>query len=116
MPTYEYECLSCAHTFEIFQSMSDEPLKKCPQCGHKVRRLIYGGAGVIFKGSGFYITDKNHGSNSIKPAKTGDAAAADSSASSSGPASSAGDTGAKTEKTPSGEKSKSAAEPVSAKD
>ncbi|MCL2211269.1 MAG: zinc ribbon domain-containing protein [Treponema sp.] len=59
MPTYEYECKSCSHNFEVFQSMSDEPLKVCPQCGKEIRRLIFGGTGVIFKGSGFYITDKS---------------------------------------------------------
>jgi len=59
MPTYEYECKSCAHNFEVFQSMSDEPIKKCPECGQEVRRLIFGGSGVIFKGSGFYVTDKS---------------------------------------------------------
>ena len=58
MPTYEYECKSCSHNFEVFQAMSDPPLKDCPQCGKEVRRLIFGGAGVIFKGSGFYVTDK----------------------------------------------------------
>ncbi|MDR0442662.1 MAG: zinc ribbon domain-containing protein [Treponema sp.] len=58
MPTYEYECKSCSHNFEIFQSMSDPPLKDCPECGREIRRLIFGGAGVIFKGSGFYVTDK----------------------------------------------------------
>jgi len=61
MPTYEYECKSCGHTFEVFQSMSDEPLKICDKCGKEVRRLIFGGAGVIFKGSGFYVTDKAGG-------------------------------------------------------
>jgi len=63
MPTYEYECKSCAHNFEVFQSMSDEPLKECPKCGNEVRRLIFGGSGVIFKGSGFYVTDKGKGSS-----------------------------------------------------
>jgi len=58
MPTYEYECKKCSHRFEVFQSMSDEPIKKCPECGKEVRRLVSGGAGVIFKGSGFYVTDK----------------------------------------------------------
>ena len=58
MPTYEYECKSCGHCFEVFQSMSEEPLKTCVKCGKEVRRLIFGGAGVIFKGSGFYVTDK----------------------------------------------------------
>ena len=59
MPTYEYECKSCSHCFETFQAMSDPPLKICPECGKEVRRLIFGGAGVIFKGSGFYVTDKS---------------------------------------------------------
>jgi len=59
MPTYEYECKSCGHSFEIFQSMSDQPLKECPECGKEIRRLIFGGTGVIFKGSGFYVTDKS---------------------------------------------------------
>jgi putative FmdB family regulatory protein len=58
MPTYEYECKTCSHGFEVFQAMSDAPLKDCPQCGKEIRRLIFGGAGVIFKGSGFYVTDK----------------------------------------------------------
>jgi putative FmdB family regulatory protein len=61
MPTYEYECKSCGHTFDVFQNMSDEPVKICPTCGGEVRRLIRGGTGVIFKGSGFYVTDKNKG-------------------------------------------------------
>lgn len=58
MPTYEYVCPKCHHEFELFQSMRDEPLKKCPKCKKAgVRRLVGGGAGLIFKGSGFYITD-----------------------------------------------------------
>ncbi len=63
MPTYEYACSKCGHRFEKFQSMRDEPLRKCPKC-HKaaLKRLVGGGAGLIFKGSGFYITDyKNKG-------------------------------------------------------
>ena len=58
MPTYEYECDACGHTLEAFQSMSDKPLRKCPKCGKlKLQRLIGAGAGIIFKGSGFYETD-----------------------------------------------------------
>lgn len=58
MPTYEYECPKCRQEFELFQSMNDAPLKKCPQCGKTgVKRKIGGGAGLIFKGTGFYITD-----------------------------------------------------------
>jgi putative FmdB family regulatory protein len=71
MPTYEYECKSCSHSFETFQSMSDQPLKDCPKCGSEVRRLIFGGSGVIFKGSGFYVTDKkNSSAQSKSTAKT----------------------------------------------
>jgi len=57
MPTYEYECTKCGHTFEILQSISADPLSRCPKCKGRVRRLIGGGMGVIFKGSGFYTTD-----------------------------------------------------------
>ena len=58
MPTYAYECDSCGHEFEKFQSMTASVLRKCPECGErKLQRLIGPGAGVIFKGSGFYETD-----------------------------------------------------------
>ncbi|MHC4451777.1 MAG: FmdB family zinc ribbon protein [Planctomycetota bacterium] len=58
MPTYDYRCEACNHTFDEFQKMSDEPLVQCPDCGEpKLRRLIGSGAGIIFKGSGFYETD-----------------------------------------------------------
>jgi len=57
MPTYEYECEKCQHRFEVFQSMKEPPRKRCPKCRGKVRRLMSGGAGMIFKGSGFYVTD-----------------------------------------------------------
>jgi putative FmdB family regulatory protein len=58
MPTYEYKCEACGHAFEKFQSMSSAPVRKCPVCGKlKVKRLIGAGAALIFKGSGFYITD-----------------------------------------------------------
>ncbi|MBN1688366.1 MAG: zinc ribbon domain-containing protein [Candidatus Omnitrophica bacterium] len=58
MPTYEYICDHCEHEFELFQSMKDKPVKKCPSCGNlKARRLIGRGAGILFKGSGFYQTD-----------------------------------------------------------
>ncbi len=57
MPTYDYECTACGHEFEHFQAMSDDPLSTCPECGGKLRRLIGGGSGIIFKGSGFYVTD-----------------------------------------------------------
>ncbi len=69
MPIYEYNCEKCGN-FEVFQHMSDDPLTNCPQCNSPVRRLISGGVGLIFKGSGFYITDYkrngNGGSNGQK--------------------------------------------------
>jgi putative FmdB family regulatory protein len=57
MPTYEYKCQACGYTFEKFQNMKDKPVTKCPRCNDTVQRLISGGAGLIFKGSGFYTTD-----------------------------------------------------------
>lgn len=58
MPHYDYECSKCGKRCEFFQSMSDKPMKKCPECGaNKLRRLISGGAGIIFRGSGFYVND-----------------------------------------------------------
>jgi putative FmdB family regulatory protein len=58
MPTYDYKCEACGHTFEKFQSITAAPIRKCPQCGkNKVKRLLGTGGALIFKGSGFYITD-----------------------------------------------------------
>jgi len=57
MPTYQYRCENCHHEFEAFQTISEPPVENCPVCGGKVKRIISGGAGFIFKGSGFYITD-----------------------------------------------------------
>ena len=57
MPTYRYRCTSCKHEFEAFQSITADPLDECPECNSAVKRLIGKGAGLIFKGSGFYITD-----------------------------------------------------------
>lgn len=64
MPTYEYVCTSCNHDFEVFQSMKDAPLTECPKCGQRIRRVIGGGAGIIFKGSGFYVNDSRKTSSS----------------------------------------------------
>jgi len=64
MPTYEYKCTKCEEVFEFLQKMTDEPIKKCPVCGGDLTKLISGGIGVIYKGSGFYTTDyKNSSSN-----------------------------------------------------
>lgn len=81
MPTYDYACKSCEHRFEQFQSITAAPLKKCPKCGKSaLQRLIGTGAGLIFKGSGFYITDYRSESykNSAKAETGGTSSAADS--------------------------------------
>jgi len=57
MPTYEYRCKKCGHQFELFHSIKDESIKRCPKCGGRAVRVPAGGAGILFKGSGFYITD-----------------------------------------------------------
>lgn len=67
MPTYDYKCDACGYQFEKFQQMTDEPLHKCPECGGEVRRLLGTGAGVIFKGSGFYQNDYAHKSSGSSP-------------------------------------------------
>src|SRR5205085_12583824 len=85
MPTYEYTCSKCGHQFDLFQSMTDQPVSTCPKelCARKpwgkgkVRRGIGGGAGLIFKGSGFYITD--YRSEKYKEAAKKEAPAAGSS-------------------------------------
>ncbi|MCM8799491.1 MAG: zinc ribbon domain-containing protein [Candidatus Omnitrophica bacterium] len=61
MPTYEYECTNCKYRFEIFQGIKEAPHKFCPKCGSSLKRLIGKGAGIIFKGSGFYATDYRKG-------------------------------------------------------
>jgi len=70
MPTYEYKCTECEELFEFFQKMSDKPIEKCPVCGGRLRRIVSGGIGVIFKGSGFYTTDyKSSSSSNLKSGK-----------------------------------------------
>jgi putative FmdB family regulatory protein len=57
MPTYEYRCRKCGHQFEVFHGIHDKTVQKCPRCGGRARKVPAGGAGLIFRGSGFYITD-----------------------------------------------------------
>ena len=88
MPTYEYRCAR-GHAFDVFQKMSDEPVATCPECGEAASRIVSGGAGFLFKGEGFYITDyrsseykkkaeadqmHSPGTSTEKPAKSSDAA------------------------------------------
>ncbi len=74
MPTYEYECHRCGHRFELFQGIKDEPRKRCPECRGKVNRLPGAGAGLLFKGAGFYTTD--YRSDSYKQAAKQDSGTA----------------------------------------
>ena len=66
MPTYEYECESCGAQFEYFQWISEEPRAECEACGGSLKRLLSGGTGLIFKGSGVYITDYKGGAAGSK--------------------------------------------------
>ena len=78
MPTYDYRCRACGHELEMFQSMSEGPKRKCPECGElKLQRLIGMGAGIVFKGSGFYETD--YRSSSYETDKAADKPEADKS-------------------------------------
>ena len=86
MPTYEYLCESCGHKFEDFQSIKARPLRKCPACGKlKLKRLIGTGAGIIFKGSGFYATDHRSPSGQTSAKKAEKAEKAEAAASSDKP-------------------------------
>jgi putative FmdB family regulatory protein len=106
MPTYDYVCDACEHSFEEFQHMSEKPLKKCPKCGkRKLRRLFGTGAAILFKGSGFYATD--YRSDSYKQAAQADqnrAKSAESSADKSGSNGTAAQAGSAKETGSSGKK------------
>ena len=83
MPTYDYECQACGHGWELFQSMNDSPVKSCPKCKkRKAKRLMGLGAGLIFKGSGFYETDYKR-AGSQKKESGGESSSSDSSSSDS---------------------------------
>lgn len=88
MPTYQYLCDECGHEFEEFQSMTDDAIDTCPKCQGAPRRLITGGAGLLFKGSGFYITD--YRSAKYKADKSKDSSSSTSSSSSSDSSKSSG--------------------------
>lgn len=66
MPTYEYECRRCGKSHEIFHGIKEPPRHRCPSCGGRMTRVISGGTGVIFKGSGWYITDSRKGTKKEK--------------------------------------------------
>ncbi len=77
MPTYHYRCPSCGHDFEKFEKMDAKARPKCPQCGTRAERQISGGAGLLFKGSGFYITDYKRPKGGEKSADSGAPAKSD---------------------------------------
>lgn len=81
MPTYHYRCNDCGADFEEWQRMTDPPLEQCPKCGGEAKRVISGGAGLLFKGDGFYITDYRSASYK-KDASRDKPASSDSSSSS----------------------------------
>ena len=85
MPTYQYACTECGHSFEQFQSFSEDALTVCPECNGRLRKL-FNAVGVVFKGSGFYRTDSRSGSSGSTPATT--SASTSSSSSSDGGSSS----------------------------
>jgi putative FmdB family regulatory protein len=98
MPTYEYRCPECSNEFELFQKMSDEPVAPCTRCGKPAVRRLSGGAGLLFKGSGFYITDYARGDSYKKEAKAEGGSAPESKpAAESKPSSTSGGTPAKSE-------------------
>ncbi len=100
MPTYQYACTDCGHSFEQFQSFSDDALSVCPECSGKLRKL-FNAVGVVFKGSGFYRTDSRGKSATETPASAPAAAStsADSS-SSSGSSESSSSSGSSSSTTP----------------
>ena len=98
MPTYDYKCDKCEHTWELFQSIKADAVKTCPECkSRKARRVIGPGAGILFKGSGFYQTD--YRSDSYKKAAAADkksqSAATESKSESKTESKSSGDSGGK---------------------
>lgn len=93
MPTYEYRCEACGSRFERFQKMSDEPVETCPECGEpEAERLMSAGAGLVFKGSGFYETDYKKAERGEAPGE--DASGAEGADGGGGEGSSGGDGGA----------------------
>lgn len=89
MPTYEYTCAN-GHHFELFQRISDKPRSKCPTCGARATRKISGGAGLVFKGSGFYITDYGKDGKGPKKAEAAEKAEVKSAEATSGEAGGSG--------------------------
>ena len=103
MPTYDYVCRNCDHKWELFQSIKANPVRKCPGCGKlKAKRVIGAGAGILFKGSGFYQTDYRSdayrkAAAADKKSQTSSESSKDSKSKDSKPSSDSGSSGGKTE-------------------
>jgi len=102
MPTYDYECAECGYTFDVLQRMSDDPLTVCPECQKpSLKRLVGGGIGIIFKGSGFYVND----SRKSKGSSGGSSSASTTTTSETGSSQAkSGDTSSSSSKEPVGTK------------
>ncbi|RYB92424.1 FmdB family transcriptional regulator [Nocardioides glacieisoli] len=98
MPTYQYACTECGHSFEQFQSFSDDALTVCPVCDGKLRKL-FNAVGVVFKGSGFYRNDSRSTTSSSEPAAASSSASTSSSTDSSSSSSSTSDSSKSTSTT-----------------
>jgi putative FmdB family regulatory protein len=113
MPTYNYRCTK-GHVFELFHSMSDERAKRCPRCGARARRVPAGGAGLLFKGTGFYITDyrsKSYRDRARADKPAGEGGGAKPSTGEGGSAKTPSSSGDAPNRKPSGEKKKSSGKP-----
>jgi putative FmdB family regulatory protein len=108
MPTYDYECKACGHTFEAFQRITEDPLRTCPECSGEVRRLVGGGIGVIFKGSGFYVNDS-------RKSTTGSSSSSEKKESADAPKGESKDGSSDSSKSDSGTKESGKKESVSSK-
>lgn len=115
MPNYDYECKTCGYTFEVFQNMSDPLIDKCPKCENGVRRLIGGGLGIIFKGSGFYSTDNKKSASTSSTIKSRDGGASDKEGSNGNKKGSNGAEAVKSGENNNGSKSTSGKEAISTK-
>ncbi len=93
MPTYVYRCRKCKHRFELFHAISDETVRRCPRCHAKAERVPAGGAGILFKGSGFYITDYRSKSYREKAKQEKSGSSTGSTAPAPSPGGSSGGTG-----------------------
>src|ERR1700683_3795270 len=111
MPTYEYACSKCGEHLEAVQSFSDDPLKKCPACGGRLKK-VFGAVGIVFKGSGFYKTDSRNASKASKVTAGSEKTGAEKSGSEKGGPSDSGsstDSGSASSVTPGSDKAKTSA-------